>query len=57
MQYTEKELSKINVHSETLNLQVRDYQGNATKWLGMNEKEDIQAMIDFLNNRLNEKED
>lgn len=49
---TEKELSRINTEAETINIQVKDYDGNSTKWFGLNDKAAITALKKFLDQRM-----
>jgi len=46
------ELKQINPSAETVNVQVRDYDGNKTKFMGMNDKESINSLINFFKERL-----
>lgn len=50
--YTQKELSNINVKADTVDIQVSDYDGNKTKYLGMNDKQALMAMKKFIEARL-----
>lgn len=51
-EYTENELKKINVKSDTVNIKVSDYDGNSTKNLGMNDKQSLMAMKKFIEERM-----
>ena len=46
--YTEKELSNINIRAATINVQVRDYDGNSTKWFGLNERCKFIINVDLI---------
>jgi hypothetical protein len=49
---TETELNKINPEADTVNIQVKDFDGNSTKWLGMNQKAGLMALKKFIEKRL-----
>ena len=49
---TETELNKINAGADTVNIQVKDFDGNSTKWLGMNQKAGLMALKKFIEKRL-----
>lgn len=50
--YTSNELKRINVKADTVNIKVTDYDGNSTKNLGMNNKQDLMAMKKFIEMRM-----
>ncbi len=49
--YTSNELGKLK-SDETINIQVRDFDGNKTKWLGLNDKEALMAFKKFVDQRI-----
>ena len=49
--YTKNQLDGVDINSETISVQIVDYDGNKTKYLGMNNKKDIDELITFLSNR------
>jgi len=51
MNYTKKELSLLNCNSQTITVKLSDYRGNKTKFLGLNDIDSIQELIDFLEKR------
>lgn len=50
--YTQKELDRIDPNAPTVNIQVRDSDGNKTKWLGMNNKAGLMALKKFIEARI-----
>ncbi len=49
--YTSNELDSLSA-DKTINAQLRDFDGNKTKWLGMNDSEALKAFQKFINKRL-----
>jgi len=50
--YTTMELNRINPTAETINVKVSDYDGNSTKFLGMNDMKALMAMKKFIEKRM-----
>lgn len=50
--YTKNELGRINTKAETINIQVSDYDGNKTKYLGMNDQQACMAFKKFIEQRM-----
>ena len=51
--YIGKELDKIDYNAPTVNVQIRDYDGNKTKWIGLNDKQAVGEFMKFIRNRAN----
>lgn len=49
--YTQEQLKRIKVAAPTVSIVVHDYDGNATKYLGLNDADSIKAFRDFLDSR------
>lgn len=49
--YVKRALESLNCNSQTIDVKLSDYQGNKTKFLGLNDIESIQELIDFLEKR------
>ena len=49
--YTQEQLKRIQVAAPTVSIVVHDYDGNATKYLGLNDAESIKAFREFLDQR------
>ncbi len=49
--YTSNELDRLN-NNWLINAQFRDDDGNASKWLGLNDKESLMALKKFVDTRL-----
>ena len=45
------ELSRLVENSDVLNFQMNDFEGNKTRFLGLNDAESIDSLIEFLNRR------
>lgn len=50
--YAMSELNKINVDAETVSIVVTDYDGNKTKYLGLNDKQSLMALKNFVEKRM-----
>lgn len=50
--YTTNELNRINIKADTISIQVTDYDGNKTKYLGLNDKEAVMAFKKFIEMRM-----
>lgn len=49
--YTSNELGNLD-NDQMVNAQFRDFNGNSTKWLGLNDKEALTALKKFVDARI-----